>query len=223
MDYAALSPHVGSWALRDDHLGDSSLRGGAVNWSSLGSRLSSALSSTGRWLVNTGNRFVHSNTFQQLKQGIQDSGVIRNAANLAGETLNSLADIGRLKLQQDIERLRRKALGEEGPANQAELLALIQALQAQVAAGQGSNTSPPAAPAGPATPEVPMTLVPTTRPIPEMVTEVRPPPAANTPSTLEYLPTRDRRRKRPRPANWRARLNAISGSGVATTSKRMCY
>lgn len=228
MDYAALSPHVGAWALQDEYLGDSSLRGGAINWSNIGSRISSALSSTGRWLYNTGNRFVNSNTFQQIKQGIHDSGVIRNAANLAGETLNSLADIGRLKLQQDIEKLRRKALGEDGPASQAELLALIQALQAQVAAGQAS-TAPAAVPAAntPATLEAPVPLVPTTRPIPEMVTEVRPAPQApvvDKPTTLEYLPPQDRRRrKRPRPGNWRERLNTISGTGVVTSTKRMCY
>lgn len=219
MDYAALSPHVGAWAVRDDYLGDSSLRGGAINWGNIGSRLSSALSSTGRWLYNTGNRFVNSNTFQQIKQGINDSGVIRNAANLAGETLNSLTEIGRLKLQQDIEKLRRKALGEDGPVSQAELQALVQALQAQMAGGP--QVSPPAQEAGPPAP-----TVPTTRPIPEMVTEVRAPSAAATdrPTTLEYIPNRDkRRRKRPRPNSWRARLNSMSGSGVATSTKRMCY
>ncbi|AAC54911.1 pVI [Fowl aviadenovirus A] len=223
MDYAALSPHLGGWALRDHHIGDSSLRGGAINWGNLGSRITSALNSTGRWLYNTGNRFVHSNTFNQIKQGIQDSGVIRNVANLAGETLGALTDIGRLKLQQDLEKLRRKALGEEGPATQAELQALIQALQAQVAAGE-----PPAAPAAPA-PAPP--LVPTTRPIPEMVTEVKPPvtssaPAVpvDVPTTLEMRPPPPkRRRKRARPGQWRARLDSLSGTGVATATRRMCY
>ncbi|ADE58398.1 pVI [Fowl aviadenovirus E] len=81
MDYAALSPHVGSWALRDGHLGDSSLRGGAINWANVGSRLSSALGTAGRWISNQGNRFLNSQTFGQIKQGIKDSGVIRNVAN----------------------------------------------------------------------------------------------------------------------------------------------
>nr|WJJ54614.1 MAG: pVI protein [Otus scops adenovirus] len=233
MDYATLSPHVGTWALRDDHFGDSGMRGGAINWGNLGSRLSSALSSTGRWLYNTGNRFVNSNTFNQIKQGIHDSGVIRNVGALAGETVSALTDIGRMKLQHDIERLRRKALGEEGAPTQAELQALIQALQAQaaveapaapVAVPAPKPTQPPPAPPLPPT-------VPTTRPIPEMVTEVLPPVTSSSaavptdrPTTLEYHPpAAKRRRKRQRPANWRTRLNTLSGTGVSTLSRRMCY
>ncbi|WXH80953.1 MAG: pVI protein [Psittacine adenovirus 12] len=220
MDYAVLSPHIGSWALRDHHLGDSSLRGGAINWGNLGSRISSALSTTGRWLYNQGNRFVHSNAFNQFKQGVKDSGIIRNVGNLAGETVNALADIGRLRLQQDLEKLRRKALGEEGPpASQAELLSLIQALQAQLASGQ--TDSPPME-------SVP--TVPTTRPMPPMVTEVKPGPAPiiplppqDAPATLEYRPPHKRRRKRTRDSSWRSRLDTLTGSGVSTTSRRMCY
>lgn len=246
MDYAALSPHVGSWAVRDSNFGDSSMRGGAINWGNIGSRLSSALSSTGRWLYNAGNKFVHSNTFNQIKQGIKDSGVIQNAANLAGETINALTDIGRLKVQQDIERLRRKALGEEGPVTQAELAALLSALQNQVAstpqvlpskethAGPVVTPTPP--PANTISPPPPPThMVPTTRPIPEMVTEVRPPITSSAPaipvdppiaSTLDlppFPPREKRRRKRPSNAPWRSRLNSMTGSGVRCASKRMCY
>ncbi|AOC84070.1 pVI protein [Fowl aviadenovirus E] len=229
MDYAALSPHVGSWALRDGHLGDSSLRGGAINWANVGSRLSSALGTAGRWISNQGNRFLNSQTFGQIKQGIKDSGVIRNVANLAGETLGALTDIGRLKLQQDLEKLRRKALGEDGPASQAELQALIQALQAQVAAGE---SAPASAPTASAPPDPSPPLRPTTRPIPEMVTEVRPPvtssapavPETDRPMTLEMRPpAAKRRRKRPAPGSWRSRLNSLSGNGVATSRRRMCY
>lgn len=241
MDYAALSPHVGSWALRDDHLGDSSLRGGAINWGNLGSRLSSALSSTGRWIYNAGNRFVHSQAFNQIKQGIKDSGVIQNAANLAGETLSALTDIGRAKLQQDLEKLRRKALGEDGPPNTAELQALIAMLQAQLA-GTPQTIPVNEPPAGTPTP-----LVPTTRPIPGMVTEVLPPPAPTTrpmpgmvtevlppvnssapavpidkPTTLELGPPRNKRRRK-RNLDWRGRLDSMTGSGVNYSSKRMCY
>ncbi|APY28353.1 minor capsid protein precursor [Psittacine aviadenovirus B] len=220
MDYAVLSPHIGSWALRDHHLGDSSLRGGAINWGNLGSRISSALSTTGRWLYNQGNRFVHSNAFNQFKQGVKDSGIIRNVGNLAGETVNALADIGRLRLQQDLEKLRRKALGEEGPpASQAELLSLIQALQAQLASGQSG---------APAAESVP--TVPTTRPIPSMVTEVHssstpavPLPVQDAPATLEYRPPIKRRRKRARDSSWRNRLDSLTGTGVRTSSRRMCY
>lgn len=227
MDYAALSPHVGSWALRDDVHGNSSIRGGAINWGSLGSRISSALGSTGRWLSNVGNRFLQSNTFQQIKQGVNDSGVIKNAATLAGDTVNSLLDIGRLKLQNDLENLRRKALGEQGPPNTAELQALIAALQSQLNgnAPQNNSTHTPTS-----TP-----IVPTTRPIPELVTEVRPntslpvvePPvtssSASVPSTLDLPPPRKRAKKRPRYSSWRSRLDSMKGSGVRTLTKRMCY
>lgn len=226
MDYAALSPHVGSWALRDDVHGNSSIRGGAINWGNVGSRISSALGSTGRWLSNTGNRFLNSNTFQQIKQGVKDSGVIKNAANLAGDTVNSLLDIGRLKLQQDLENLRRKALGEQGPPNVAELQALIAALQSQLNA---STSSAPAANTAP--------MAPTTRPIPEMVTEVRPPTvpvveppvtssSAAVPSTLDLPPPPAAKRARKRPASfgsWRTRLNSMTGNGVRSMTKRMCY
>lgn len=227
MDYAALSPHVGSWSLRDECFGDSSLRGGAINWGNVGSRLSSALSSTGRWLYNTGNRFLHSNTFNQIKQGIHDSGIVKNAASLAGETLNALTDIGRLKLQQDLEKLRRKALGEDGPPSQAELQNLIAALQSQLLS---SSAPAPSAPT-PSTLEmpVPAPLVPTTRPIPEMVTQVLPPVTssgpsapADVPTTLELGPPAPKRRRK-RPGSWRMRLNSMTGSGVRTSSRRVCY
>lgn len=204
MDYASLSPHVGSWALRDDLLGNSSLRGGAINWGNLGSRLSSALSSTGKWLYNAGNRFVHSGTFNQIKQGLKDSGVVRNAAQLAGETINALTDVGRLKLQQDIERLRRRALGEDAPPSQADLQAMIAALQAQLA----SQSAPAEKPAPP--------TVPMTRPIPEMATPV------DRPTTLELGPPRPKRRRK-RPAGWRGRLDSLTGTGVSTASRRVCY
>ena len=201
------------------------MRGGAINWGNLGSRLSSALGTAGRWIHTQGNRFLHSNTFGQIKQGFKDSGVVRNVANLAGETIGALTDIGRLKLQQDLEKLRRKVLGEDGPATQAELQSLIQALQAQAAAG----TSPAEPAAGPAASPP---LRPTTRPIPEMVTEVRPPvtssapavPETDRPMTLEMRPpAAKRRRKRPAPGSWRSRLNSLSGNGVATSRRRMCY
>lgn len=230
MDYAALSPHVGSWALRDDVHGNSSLRGGAINWGNIGSRISSALGTTGRWLGNLGNRFIHSNTFNQIKQGIKDSGVIQNAANLAGETVNSLLDIGKLKLQQDLENLRKKALGEQGNISQAELQALIAALQSQAATSGPSP--PPNAQVHPTPQEIPSTypMRPTTRPIPELVTEVRPavePPITSSspavPVTLDMPPPAKRRRKRPRNGSWRSRLNSMTGSGVRSTSRRMCY
>ncbi|UIY90551.1 pVI [Duck adenovirus 2] len=237
MDYAALSPHVGSWALRDDVHGNSSLRGGAINWGNIGSRITSGLASTGRWLGNIGNRFIHSNTFSQIKQGIKDSGVIQNAANLAGETVNGLLDIGKLKLQQDLENLRRKALGEQ-QTSPAELAALIAALQSQIGGPPQSVPPPP-----PVHHEIPTTypmhppqhLRPTTRPIPEMVTEVKPlvePPVTSSapavPATLDLPPPPPAKRPRKRPHyssgnSWRARLNSMTGSGVHASRRRMCY
>ncbi|WPS63618.1 pVI [Aviadenovirus phalacrocoracidae] len=235
MDYAALSPHVGAWALRDDQLGNSSLRGGAFNWGNIGSRISSALSSTGRWLYNAGNRFVHSNTFNQIKQGLRDSGVVQNAAHLAGETLNALTDIGRLKLQQDLENLRRKALGEEKASDQGDLKALIAALQAQMAAAPAPSVAAPAPmPAAPPAPIVPPppptapTVIPTPPPptVPpprEQITSSAPASPFEIPNTVEYAPSAKRRRKRPAPGNWRSRLNTIAGTGVTTSRRRMCY
>ncbi|QJC19254.1 pVI [Duck adenovirus 4] len=216
MDYTALSPHVGAWAMRDYHLGDSSLRGGAINWGNIGSRLSSALSSTGRWLYNQGNRFLQSNTFNQIKQGIHDSGVIRNAAGLAGETLNALTDIGRLKIQHDLEKLRRKATGEDQPASQAELQALIQALQAQMAAAPSSV--PAAAPVAPmAPPSAAPAMAPTSAPV------VPAPVAPVAAAAVDVPPPAKRRRKRPTYGRWRDRLNTLSGTGVTTHRRRMCY
>ncbi len=217
-------------------MGDSSIRGGAINWGNFGSRLGSALSSTGRWLYNQGNRFVHSNTFKNFKQGVHDSGIIQNVGNLAGETLNALTDIGRLKLQQDLEKLRRKALGEDGPPSQAELQQLIAALQTQL--GPPPTVAPPPPPPAqtlqpqmqPPNEGVPLPLFPTTRPIPEMVTPVLPPltstaPAvpADVPTTLEYNVPSKRPRKRARPGSWRNHLSNLSGRGVITSKRRMCY
>lgn len=220
MDYAALSPHVGSWAIREDIYGNSSIRGGAINWGNIGSRISSALGTTGRWLGNVGNRFVNSNTFNQIKQGIRDSGVIKNAANLAGETVNGLIDIGKLKLQHDLENLRRKAIGENTQHSVEELKSLIASLQAQLGSSEPhKNTS------------TTHNLRPTTRPIPEMAMEIGNSgvePQINSsspsvPSTLDIPPPAKRPRKKPRYGSWRQRLNTMTGSGVNVSSRRMCY
>ncbi|BBJ21547.1 capsid protein precursor pVI [Crane-associated adenovirus 1] len=218
MDYGLLSPHIGTWALQDDHLGNSSLRGGAINWSSIGSRITSALNSTGRWLANTGNRFIHSNTFNQIKQGLKDSGIVQNAAQIAGEAVAGLTEIGRLKLQQEIEQLRNKVLNNNKQSSEQDLAQLLELLRSTKSNDQKDNAQ--------------SEQVPSTYPSPSNFTkDIKDPMqnVSNIPSTLEYVDPSIRRvnmpyrRHRKRPANWRNRLNTLSGNGVNTSVKRVCY
>ncbi|AAL92451.1 pVI [Snake adenovirus 1] len=223
MAYSRLAPHCGL-PVYGHHIGNSEMSGG-FSWSSLGSSLSSGLSRIGSFLGSTAQRIGNSQGFQQAKEGFLKSGVLENVGSLAGQTVSSLADIGRLKLESDLQKLRERALG----AQQQQLPPLTQEQLAQLLASTQTEL-PSSAPA------VPM---PIPAPVPPLVTGVRPGqmrpevlppdrgvalgPLIEEPAPRPIAVPGSRPRKRKRVRGWGSALEDMLGDGVCYRSKRYCY
>nr|WMQ77650.1 pVI [Zoothera dauma adenovirus] len=207
---------------------------GGFSWSSLGNSISSGLNKFGGLVSNTVKTIGNSQAFQQAKNGLLQSGVIENAGNLAGQTLNSLVDIGRLKVESDLSKLRDKVASQypHAPPITADQLAQY------IAASNASKSKPSVPVVTEPTPMLPMVEdVPMTLPAyPVPPTPVIAPPSIeiNQPPPIPVSPVKDvtvvedkksmKRRKRKRPATgWGALLNGITGHGVNYNSKRYCY
>ncbi|QHB43562.1 MAG: pre-protein VI [psittacine adenovirus 7] len=221
--YSNLAPRLGQTSLPSYSIGTTELRGGKINWGSLGSSISNAFKTTGRFLGNTASKFVKSQAFQDIKQGLNDSGLVRNIAGLAGDTLSSLVDIGRLKLENELQNLRNRALNTI-PADQlAQILANYQQTHDRI--------TPPAAAEAlplPATTEIPVSRK---RPIIEEVVDDDSVGAVNLPN-VSVAPTfssvSSLSLKRPRirgtgELEWQRQLNNMLGQGVKFTSTNQCY
>lgn len=208
MAYARLAPHCGLVPVYGQQIGNSGMMGG-FSWSSFGNSLSSGLSRLGSFLGTTAKRVGASQGFQQAKQGFLNSGVLENVGALAGQTVSTLTDIGRLKLDQELNKLREKALGNQQQQQQqltqeqiAQLLANVP-VTIPAAAVPPAATLPPVAP--PVTqPERGVALGP--------VREERPVAVPGAP-----------RRKRKRVRGWGSALEDMLGQGVGYSSKRFCY
>lgn len=208
---------------------------GGFSWSSFGSSLSRGFNNLGNFITNTAQRVGSSNAFQQAKTGFLNSGLLENAGQLAGQTLSSLVDIGRLKVENDIDRLRQRVLGtpNQPPLTSDQLAQLLAAI----------NTSPGPVTAAPAVSPVPVTStavptpplvdVPTTYPtppppsmvpqvIPEVVPEVPVALGPLTESTTTRVIARPSRKRR-RPSGWGWMLDNITGDGVSYGARRHCY
>lgn len=239
MAFARLAPHCGLTPVYGHYIGNCEMRGG-FSWSSLGSTLSSGIKSLGNFAANTARRIGQSEGFRQAKQGFLNSGVIENAGALAGQTINSLVDIGRLKMEQDISRLRDRALGvnEPGiapPLTQEQLMQLLAA----------ANTSQvPVVPSAPAEPVLTTPVVAPTEPVIQQ-TQLPPPPIpVPRPSYLPPAPTdavalgplvettetvstpsfyRPPSRKRRRVSGWGAALQRMTGGSLDYDAARYCF
>ncbi|AAC41019.2 pVI [Bovine atadenovirus D] len=200
MAFARLAPHCGLTPVYGHTVGICDLRGG-FSWSSLGNSLSSGLRNVGSFLSNTAQKISNSEGFQQAKQGLLQSGVLENVGNLAGSTLSNLVDIGRIKIEQDLQKLKNKALGGENVSQEqiAQLLAAI-------------NSSKP------------MSQTPTVKPVinsqDTTTTSLTPAIHSEEPSS-ESIPFRPRKRKRV--SGWGAFLNDMTGDGVNSVTRRYCY
>lgn len=223
MAYARLAPHCGLTPVYGHYIGNSEMLGG-FSWSSLGSSLSSGLSKIGSFIGQTARKVGASQGFQQAKQGFLKSGVLENVGSLAGQTVSSLADIGRMRLEQDLAKLRDKALGvEQQPSlTQEQLAQLIASMQTQV---------PPAASAATPVP-IPASLPPLRGVRAEMVPAgVVDQGVALGPLIEETAPVVERPiavpssrpRKRRRIRGWGSALEDMLGEGVGYGSKRFCY
>lgn len=178
------------------------MRGG-FSWANFGSALSSGIGKLGNFVGQTAKQIGNSEAFKQAKQGFLQSGVIENAGQLAGQAVSSLVDIGRLKLESDLQRLRDKVTSGQAPNAQDQLLELLKAAQQQQQQQQQQAPAPPPSSSN-------------TAPLPSDV------PVALGP----YEPPSDnnqrRRRKRRRATGWGAALDSLLGNGVALSSKRLC-
>lgn len=211
MAFARLAPHCGLTPVYGIRVGNSDIRGG-FSWSSLGNSISSGLSKIGNFVSNTAKQIGSSQAFQQAKNGFLQSGIIENAGQLAGQAVSSLVDIGRLKLEHDIQKLRDKVLSEQ--QGQAPPLTNEQLMQLLAAAN--ASKSPVTV-----TPAPPVDTLP-----------IEPEPSADIPVALgPYIPTeqssshsnRKRFRKRKRVSGWGAALDGMIGDGVNFEKRRYCY
>lgn len=198
--FAHLAPRCGLEPVYGFSVGTNVMRGG-FSWANFGSALSSGIGKLGNFVGQTAKQIGNSEAFKQAKQGFLQSGVIENAGQLAGQAVSSLVDIGRLKLESDLQRLRDKVTSGQTPNNQDQLLELLKAAQQQQQQQQAPAPPPPSANAAPLPSDVPVALGP-----------YEPPSDTN----------QRRRRKRRRATGWGAALDSLLGNGVALSSKRLC-
>lgn len=200
--FSRLAPHCGLQPVYGSRVGSSEMHGG-FSWSSLGSSLSSGLSRLGSFVGSTASRIGNSEAFKQARQGFLQSGILENAGQLAGQAVNSLVDIGRVKLESDLQKLRDRVASQvsdpqHAPTiSQEQLAQLLSAKPAVALANTMANSSLP-------------------------VTDTAP-PAVEAPPEPAAMPPPPKRRKRKRASGWGAALDNLLGSGVSYASKRMCH
>lgn len=246
MAFARLAPHCGLTPVYGHYVGNCEMRGG-FSWASLGSTLSSGVKNLGSFLGNTVRKVGNSEAFQQAKQGFLNSGVIENAGSLAGSTINSLVDIGRLKLEQDLMKLRDRAIGRPDEAGTVPPITQEQLAQLLAAANTSQAPLAPTVLPEPAEVTVPVAVSP---PVPPPRRLPPPPVPVPRPSYLPPAPTDavalgplvqetvteepagvvvDSRsfypppRKRKRVSGWGAALDRMTGGRVAYDATRYCY
>ncbi|ALB78189.1 pVI protein [unidentified adenovirus] len=222
--YANLAPRLGQTSFEALSVGSTDLRGGKINWGSLGSSISNAFRTTGRFISNAASKFANSRTFKDIQSGINDSGLVRNVAGLAGDTINSLVDLGRLKVDSELQRLRNSVLNTI-PADQlAQILQNYQQTHDRVTIQEPEPLPLPAP-----------VIQPRKRPLIEEVeddVDVEPVPivpvpavpiqAVSPPPTPVYtVPTK--RIRGTGNAEWQIHLNNMLGQGVRYTSSNQCY
>ncbi|UJZ92511.1 pVI protein [Barthadenovirus sternae] len=211
MAFARLAPHCGLTPVYGIRVGNSDMRGG-FSWSSLGNSLSSGLNKIGNFVTNTAKQIGSSQAFQQAKTGFLRSGILENAGQLAGQAVSSLVDIGRLKLENDIQKLRDKVLSEQ----QGQAPPLTQEQLMQLLAAANSSKSPITVTPAPQPEPIP------NEPSPDIPVALGPYIPPDQPPSIPE-PSRKRLRKRKRVTGWGAALNGMLGDGVNFEKKRYCY
>ncbi|ACH89473.1 pVI protein [Raptor adenovirus 1] len=220
--YSNLAPRLGQTSFATYSVGSTELRGGKINWGSLGSSISNAFKTTGRFLGNAASRFAKSQAFQDIKQGLNDSGLVRNIAGLAGDTLSSLVDIGRIKVDSELQKLRDKALNTL-PADQlAQILLNYQQTHDRVTPPQAEAIPLPAPVSGER---------PRKRPVIEEIiddesdytTDVPSVPAISSVPAVSTMPAKRPRLRGTGDTEWQRQLNSMLGQGVRYTNTNQCY
>ncbi|QQM18090.1 pVI [Psittacine adenovirus 2] len=214
--YASLAPRLGQTSFAASSVGIADLRGGKINWGSLGSSIANAFKTTGRFFGNAASKFSKSQAYHDIKKGLQDSGLARNVAGLAGETLSSLVDIGKMKLENELQQLRRKVAKN---VTADELARLLLSYRDQMIAN-------------PTVTPVPAINEPQEVVVEEDITAKRPRVEEVEPEVIEQeaqpvtpLVTVPYRRHRIRGAGeleWQSHLNNMLGQGVRYTSSKYC-
>ncbi|WGZ76469.1 MAG: pVI protein [Agile wallaby adenovirus 1] len=222
MAFARLAPHCGLTPVYGHTVGVCDMRGG-FSWSSLGNSLSSGLRTFGSFLSSTANKIGNSTAFQQAKQGFLNSGIVENAGALAGQTLNSLVDIGRLKVEHDLQRLRDQAINKASTAAANSMNLTQEQLAQLLAANQSPNEILPITTPS-VLPSQPSVLPPQPQPEPmiipyDPITQPQPVPVA----VVDETEIPFKRRKRKRVSGWGALLSNMTGDGVRTSTSRYCF
>ncbi|ASU50476.1 pVI [Odocoileus adenovirus 1] len=225
MAFARLAPHCGLTPVYGHNVGICDMRGG-FSWSSIGNSLSSGLRNIGSFLSNTAQKIGNSEGFKQAKQGFLQSGVIENAGNLAGSTLSSLVDIGRLKVEQDLQKLKNQTLGiPNQPVTQEQIAQLIASMNAP-SSSQLSSPPPPMTKNVPfenlktSIPESSLSQLELSKPVTEISKSVTETPFSQ-PDTGDNIISRTRKRKRV--SGWGAFLDDMTGEGVNCSTRKYCY
>lgn len=217
--YSNLAPRLGQTSFTTFSVGSVELRGGKINWGSLGSSISNAFKSAGRFISNAASRFGRSQAYQDIKRGIHDSGLIRNAAGLAGETLNSLVDIGRLKVDTELQKLRNKVLNSI-PADQlAQILYNYQQTHDKITVPEEEAIPLPPPQESRKRPLIEEVVDEN----PAIAPEERDLPALPSTAPVPYIPFKRGRIRGTGESEWQKQLNNMLGQGVRYTTSKHCY
>lgn len=216
-NFHRLAPHRGMFPVVGMSVGNSDMRGG-FSWGGLLSGISSGISRVGNFIGNTAKQVGNSQAFQQVKNGVIQSGVLENAGALAGSAVSGLVDIGRLKLERDLQRLRDKAVGVPPPMISQPVY------------------EPPPTYETPVVVERPPLVE---RPVVQTLPNIEPPTVVKEPVAAEavplgpYVPPAEqasrptvggrRPRKRRRTSGWGAALNGMMGYGPDFYKRRYCF
>ncbi|QCQ84157.1 pVI [White sturgeon adenovirus 1] len=117
--FSHLAPSLGGQPLCSSYnpRGDDLLHGDGLwdsfktGFSNFGTNAGNFLSKVGHSAYSGAKKFANSSVGQTIKDGIKKSGVIENLVGTAGTTLNSLADIARMKAEMDMQRLAQQSMG----------------------------------------------------------------------------------------------------------------
>ncbi|AAA84978.1 pVI [Ovine adenovirus 7] len=221
MAFSRLAPHCGLTPVYGHTVGICDMRGG-FSWSSLGNSFTSGLRNIGSFISNTAQKIGQSQGFQQAKQGLLQSNVLENAGQLAGQTLNTLVDIGRLKVEKDLEKLKQKVIGNDQQITQEQLAQLIASLKPkdEMFVKQSEKIVEPMRPEIKSSQmPVEMSFYDSVSDEPIIKTKEVSPPSFSSESSHSY----SHPRKRKRVSGWGAFLDNMTGDGVNFNTRRYCY
>lgn len=250
INFSALAPRVGSHPMMSswNHIGVSSMNGGAFSWGSIWSGLKNFGSSA----KSFGTKLWNSSTGQKLRQKLKDTNAQEKLVDGIAAGVHGALDIANQEVAKAIEKRLDRPVVPIGPTKEEQVEEIIEESKEIGGKKRPSEEVEEIITRvdGPPSYEelfgnkdtVP--LVPMTRPIPSMarpvVTPTLPPPS-DMPTTLDLPPPPSPPRRPTRrpsaavvrppaafspagpPRAWQSTLSSIVGAGVRTVKRRRCY